>query len=298
MSEKWLEVWRASTILPGYIACIERKRDVITQIWKKMRAVNRQSDVSRHVSILLQADPGVGKTFLAQKLAGQLGFDLVQHDVTQMIRRDDLLSFFDMIATKQAESRKPVLVCVDEINAPLDGDHVYGAFLAPIEGGYYIRGGVKYWLRPCVWLFAGTGRDEQQSRIEDKYNDFESRLSLKVEIDYKSLSKYYGDDGHKQLEYEASLEQVYLGAAMIHDAFPDVCEIEQTILNAFWHLPGDQAPARRIRKLAWSLENVQHRTVRWENCSSHEWSQARNEWSQARDGLGDSVREMVKLDFG
>ena len=69
---------------------------------------------------------------------------------------------------------------VDEINATLDGDDVYGAFLAPIEGGYYIRTGVKYKLRPCVWLFAGTGhggkkkgdKDEDREFVS-KYNDFD-----------------------------------------------------------------------------------------------------------------------------
>lgn len=133
--EKWLDVWRGETVLPNYVACIKKKREAIGQIWKTMLPVGREGDVRRHVSILLQADPGAGKTFLAQKLAENLGFEVVSHDITQMIHRDDLLSFFDTIATRQAEkSNKPLLVFVDEINATLDGDPVYGAFLAPIEG--------------------------------------------------------------------------------------------------------------------------------------------------------------------
>lgn len=292
MGEKWLEVWRASTMLPGYIGIIQKKRDEIEKIWKRMLAISRQGDVSRHVSILIQADPGVGKTFLAQKLAEHLGFEPVQHDITQMIRRDDLLHFFDMIATKQAESRKPILAFVDEINARLNGDQVYGAFLAPIEGGYYIRGGVKYRLRPCVWLFAGTGRDPAQGRIEDKYDDFESRLSLKAEIDFASLRAYYGEDGDSELAAQARKEQVYLGASMIHDAFPDVCEIEENVLHVFWQLPMDHAPARRIRKLAWSLENVQNRKVTLRNCTSDEWVEDRKRLEN--DGLTDPIQ----LDFG
>ena len=45
---------------------------------------------------------------------------------------------------------------------------------------------------------------------------------------------------------------------------------------------------RTIRKLAWSLKNVQHRRVTEENCE--EWGVFKNKGSEGK--------EMVKLNFG
>lgn len=90
------------------------------------------------------------------------------------------------------------------------------------------------------------------------------------------------------LRNEAELEQVYMGASMIHVAFPDVSEIEESVLNEFRRLKGEKSAARDIRKMAWSLKNVQHRRVTEENCGA--WGVFEN-----REGDG---KDMVKLNFG
>ena len=71
--------------------------------------------------------------------------------------RNDLIECFDAIVTSQAqEPNQAVLVFVDEINAKLDGQHVYDTFLAPLEEGIYVRAGKTFHIGPCLWIFAGT----------------------------------------------------------------------------------------------------------------------------------------------
>lgn len=101
-----LDIWRASTDLPGYITCVEGKREAIKRIWDKMIDFKINAvEASRSCSILLEADPGTGKTFLASKLAEELGFTSIQHDITQMVNREELLDLFDIIATAQADKK-------------------------------------------------------------------------------------------------------------------------------------------------------------------------------------------------
>ena len=170
-----LEVWRASTDLPGYIACITEKRQAIGRIWQKINAFTQKKDVRTSLSILLEADPAVGKSFLAKKLSERLQCELIKHDITQMIDREELLDLFDMVANAQANSSKPVFVFVDEINATLGGSSVYGAFLSPLEGRKYLRQGQQIELQPCIWMFAGTPRSS--GRGDDNRQDEKRRIS-------------------------------------------------------------------------------------------------------------------------
>jgi hypothetical protein len=68
-----LEVWRGSTYLLGYVSCIKEKREIITKIGQSLRAFNQGETPIRSLSIMLQADPGAGKTFLAKSLAKAFG---------------------------------------------------------------------------------------------------------------------------------------------------------------------------------------------------------------------------------
>ncbi len=280
-----LEVWRGCTALPGYVACIQEKRDKINQLGKRLRAF-KLSRGQRSLSFLLRADPGAGKTLLAKTLADEFGFALVRWDVTQILRRDELLDLFDKIATQQASGDQPVLVFVDEINAYLEGSLVYGSFLAPLEEGTYSRRGQIYSLKPCVWLFAGTVGRTSPRKVPDKVSDFESRLTKIYSFDYQTLQKermraqeardgqvahVYADTTPVQLLYrerktselpdEARLEQVYLGAMMIHREYPDVERVSKSVLERFHDFPPESSPARQIRGEINALRNVQYGTI-------------------------------------
>lgn len=286
-NKKRLDIWRASTDLPGYIACIQEKREAIQRIWQKVDIFTLRKDVEHSLCILLEADPAVGKSYLARMLANNIpNCKLVPHDITQMIERAELLDLFDTVATAQAQSSGPVFVFVDEINATLGGSPVYGAFLSPLEAGNYMRDGQRIELKPCIWMFAGTPKN---SCLNEKREDFESRMTLIERIDYSSIKMKPSDQRNEaDIDHEARLEQVYLGAQMINNVFNDVKEIDLDVLEVFATLPPEKAPARLIKRLAASLENVQYGRVHKGNCTSLEWqiiiqdkisSEDRNKWT-------------------
>jgi hypothetical protein len=258
-----LEVWRGCTALPGYVCCIPEKRDMINRIGRHLRSFRGPSGQSRPISIMLQADPGTGKTFLAKSLARMFNFELVKADVTQMLHREDLLDLFDSIATKQANQDRPVLIFVDEVNALLDTSNVYGAFLAPLEEGSYVRRGSAFNLKPCVWIFAGTDLEGASGKKGDKVEDFKSRMTMIAQFDYESLSKKRED---ATLIDDARLEQVYLGASLIRQLYPDVRLVSESVLKVFHKLDPAKAPARTIRKLIRLLRSVQYGKITEENC--------------------------------
>lgn len=301
--EKRLEIWRAACDLPGYIACIKEKRESIRRIWHGIRRFGGNKRPRGSVSVLLEADPGIGKTHLARTLAKQIDCTFISHDIAQMIHRDELLDLFDMVAAAQAEQAdKPVFIFVDEINALLDDSPVYGAFLSPLEAGNYLRRGSRFQLQPCIWMFAGTpglGCTMQPEDAREKRKDFETRLTMIERVDYRSMCEKAGEG--TRVADQARLEQTYMGALMINQSFSDVHEVDKDVLALFQALPPEDAPARRIRRLASSLENVQYGRVHKGNCTGHEWSQAIDTWVCAyererwRKGVLSSV-DYVEID--
>jgi ATPase family associated with various cellular activities (AAA) len=284
-----LEVWRGSTYLPGYIACIRRKREIINRIGLRLISFRKEAFPSRSLSIMLQADPGAGKTLLAKCLAKGYGFYFLHYDITQMLHRDDLIELFDVVATKQAKDNEKILVFVDEINAMLDAGHAFGSFLSPLEENIYVRRGNSFSLKPCVWVFAGTQLDDEKLAPGEKFSDFKSRMTMVEHLDYSSLA-VSGDDNSQDsfsLEQEARLEQVYLGATMIRGQFSDVQEVAQEVLDQFYRIDPKRAPARRIRQLASLLRNVQYGRVTRENCA---------DWDVTWEG-SDGIKDLVTLVF-
>jgi hypothetical protein len=240
----------------------------LNRIARLLGAFKRDETLGRSVSIMLEADPSSGKTLLARSLADAFDLSFIRYDVTQMITRSDLLALFDNVATRQANTDRKVLVFVDEINALLEGSHVYGAFLAPLEEGFYMRHSQQFRLRPCVWVFAGTDLDRDQLEAAEKMSDFKSRMTLIERIDFASYAPVY-KNRQAQLQTAARLEQVYLGATMIKDNYPDVREVSKSVLEQFRDLRPEEAPARTILKMATSLRNVAYGKVTEDNCE--EW---------------------------
>lgn len=256
--ESTLEMFRAYSVIPGYVTCIKRKQEVIRKVVKELKLFSMDSLRTGSVSIMLTADPGGGKTFLAKKLSEIFNFTFLHFDITQMIHRDDLLDLFDRVANEQAKSNRLVLIYVDEINALLDGHPIYSAFLSPMEDHTYVRHEGAFSLQPCAWLFTGTVEDNQVINSTDKLPDFESRLTIKERMDYGFFRSQCNriEDNPKELEETARLEQVYLGASLINYRFPSVQQISEDVLKLFYDIEPDKAPARKIRQWVDSLENV------------------------------------------
>jgi hypothetical protein len=227
---------------------------------------------------MLHADPGTGKTSLAKALAKAFGFAFIRCDVTQMLQKDDLLDLFDTVATMQARAHNPIMVFVDEINSPIDGTVVYGTFLLPLEEGYYVKRGKVFSLKPCVWIFAGTKVDKEETKL----SDFKSRMTMIETIDYKyfcSLCPKNDANALRILKNAAKLEQVYLGASMIRNYFPDVQQISVDILKVFHGEKPEDNPARKFIKWITSLQNIQYGIITRENCKN--WDDA--EWDSQID---------------
>jgi hypothetical protein len=288
-SDPYVEVWRGSPNLPGYITCIKKKEDQLKTIARGLRAFIKNENPVRSLSIIVQADPGSGKTFLAKCFAKSFGFSFIRFDVTQMTHRDELIDLFESVASLQANTNNKVLVFVDEINALLDGTQAYGAFLTPLEDGVYMRRGRYFSLRPSVWFFAGTKLDADKLKKGEKLSDFKSRMSIMENIDFESLTKHYTDSGSEKLQNEARLEQVYLGATMIRNHFSDIQFVSKEVLRQFYKMDPAKAPARKIRKMAGSLRNVQYGRVTKENFDN--WKKI--EWDDKDENKG----KLVKLIF-
>lgn len=282
-----LDVWRASSYLPGYVSCIKEKNEILCRVGSQLNSFRKGIHQTRSLSIMLQADPGSGKTHLAKTLADAFNFSFFRFDVTQMIHRDEIIDLFDSIATRQAYTPAKILVFVDEINACLAGHNVFSSFLAPLEEGFYSRRGRQFVLKPCAWLFAGTKIETNDREVGEKLSDFESRMTLIEKLDYESLGKNYETDSpdSQRIEKQAKLEQIYLGAIMIKNFFPDVRAVSKEVLRQFKTLNPANQPARKIRWLAESLRNVQHGVVTRNNCT--QWGE--KDWSNETD--------MIKLIF-
>ena len=286
--ERVLQVWRSWSQLSGYVCCVQEKRRIIDEIGRRLAAFRTNPSHSAAFSLLLQADPGAGKTYLARSLAKEYDFNFLAFDITQMIHRDELLDLFEAVSTLQARSRDPVLVFVDEINALLDNSQVYGAYLAPLEEGFYVRRGRTFSLKPCVWVFAGTKLGEDERMRAEKLSDFRSRVSLIKAIDYKSLKSAAGPGN--RFYAEARLEQVYIGAVMLRSAYSDIGRVSMDVIRYFQSLDPSEAPARKIRKLVETLENVQYGTVtKKKNCRN--WQGG--EWADTPE----VEEELIRLEF-
>ena len=255
-------LWRAMTDISGYVACVQSKRNLLRQLLQEGSSFVR--DRSRHRSFMIIDAPGSGKSFLVHRLARSLSMRCLSFNITQMHTRNDLIECFDAIVTSQAqEPNQAVLVFVDEINAKLDGQHVYDAFLAPLEEGIYVRAGKTFHIGPCLWIFAGTEEPVPRSKAvphdrSDKGSDFESRLTLPpFELGLTLRGEGEGARKHEEL---SQMEKVYTGVSAIRTIFQDVRLVSMKVLEVFKLLPLEVKP-REISRFVKSFEFVQYGRV-------------------------------------
>ena len=272
-----LQLWRAMTEIDGYVACAPSKRHVLKSLVEHGRLFNAAR--STHMAFMLVDTPGSGKSYLVQRLARKLQMRFLSFNITQMLTRNDLMQCFDKIVTSQSQSpNESFLVFIDEINASIEGQHVYDAFLAPLEDGIYTRSGNSFHIRPCFWVFAGT-RMPSTGDNSDKGSDFETRLTrrppFEMTIDPKMASDVKG----------ALLERTYVGAAMILRFFPDVRRVSRKVLEAINILPGSMS-AREIGQFVKGFRNVQYGMVTSMNL--------RPTWSEDHDVQPEAVKDWNK----
>ncbi len=253
-----IELWRGCLEVKGYVCCDPERRQVLGDLRTRLEKF-RPAKTKQAIAAMIVANPGAGKSNLVKRLAEQQGMEFLPFNITTMVRREDVLSSFDQIVTTQARhADRPLLLFFDEINAQLEGQHVYEMFLAPIEDGTYVRNGFSFIIRPCVWLFAGTrtpGQTALGRRESDnsKASDFMSRMTLetidlsqKIRANNDFINQYSQPQKSEAPSKHYQLERVYLGVSIIRALHPDLRRVRESVLRVLRELKPSIAP-RRLR---------------------------------------------------
>lgn len=238
--ERCIEHWRGTSIVPGFVACVEEKRQLLAEWVAKLRGF-ASGRPARPLAGLLFAPPASGKSSLVRSLADHTHLTRREYNVTQATTRERMLSWFHEITSHQTENpRKRLLVFVDEVNAPLAGVPVYDMFLSILEEGKYVSGGCVFKVQPCAWIFASTAdRDEIQG--QPKGEDFLSRMRM-PDLDLNKTN---------------DTENVYLAVSMIRDKYPAIRYVTLSIIDAFKRFPGTRREMRDV------VENLQEMDDQW-----------------------------------
>jgi len=257
------ELWRGMSVIENYVALVETRRDAVRKLYNLARSfINpryTQNESRTSVSCLLVDSPGRGKTVLVRSLAKKLGISYLPFNITEMVNREDIINSFDVIVTTQARERgKAVLVFVDEIDALLNGP-VFDLFLAPLEDGVYMRGGNRFRIDPCIWIFAGT---KSLKGVEGKASDFVSRLTN----DEITLADSIQEAGSQNptLDHLRRLERVYVGVNMLKTRYRDLRYVTAGVLLHFYRV-NPVVSMRKIRHFVGKIRDVEYAKVSQRN---------------------------------
>lgn len=295
---KQLQLWRSTMEVDNYVAFTREKRESLRSL---VLGVNSfVQDPKHNVGCLLIGSPGSGKTFLVRQLAQSAGIDFLPFNITQMSSNADLLNSFDTIKARQDKHDKLLLVFVDEINAEINGNVVYGTFLAPLEDATYIRNGQTHHLRPCVWIFSGT----KPPVSESKGSDFASRLSLGTinidtednEIDLSVLDPEL--DEFRSRRSLTKLEKVYLGVSILKNEFRDVSRVSRRVLEVFESLKWNTS-IRDIKHFVKRFKDIQYGRVMSHNVPAS-WpgengTEVYDEWQKENPSAVEEEKEMIEI---
>ncbi|MDL1982442.1 MAG: ATP-binding protein [Deltaproteobacteria bacterium] len=256
------ELWRSMSEVKGYVCLDGTKRGELRKLNREVRHFVAKPS-RHHTACMLVASPGSGKTYLVRQLAESMSMRSLNFNITQMSSRTDLIDCFDTIVTTQARNRgEPLVIFIDEINAVLEGNPVYDAFLSPLEDGVYVRGGKVFHIDPCIWIFSGTEDpslvDQNQSktkRATDKKSDFVSRLSLGIM-----------DIRRPEGSTKGPIENVYMGVNIIINEYPDVRYVSDKVLKLLHALQHDIG-VRTIKNFVKSFTDIQYGEVWAKNIS-------------------------------
>jgi len=262
---KKLQLWRGWSPVIGFMALSpDRRRDIARLVKAATAFADEDREPTRSLATMLVAPPGLGKSFLVQRLADAIRIGVIEFNITHLTSIGELIACFDMISSRQnQEPRRRLVVFWDEINAQLGGEHVYSYFLGPMSDGVYRRGGLTFRLQPCIWIFAGTRLPEEAEQT--KGSDFRSRLNGPVIT----------------LKADEPLEQLYTAVALIRRQYPDVNQISEGLLRFLLRFKPKYG-VRSLDFLASQLRNVHHGTVRVGNLPDPDDMES---WAEDPSGL-------------
>ena len=174
----------------------------------------------------LCGEPGSGKSALADALAKALDCDVVRANAAQWTSADDLFRLCEEIRTIRVKEGKP-FVFIDEVDAPVRGEMLYGKLLAPLGEAAYTSLGYTRQLGPVAFLLAGsnepwtTGQKlliaPLKKNCPPKLNDLVSRFSSPpITVPVLAARR---------------LDALYLAASFLHDRYPGTKKVERGVLK-------------------------------------------------------------------
>ena len=274
------------TELHGFVCIVRKKRRVVARLVDMVRSFKGEQAKSPE-SCLIKAPPGSGKSHLVKQLARVSGCRLIAFNLTHLFDPGAIVHCFEMISTTQADTpNNRLLIFFDEVNAKVAGELLYPCFLTVLDEGIYEVSGRAFYLRPAIWIFAGTEFDEED--IPSKAADFNSRLTRGVVSLYPPAEDPEGG-AH-------DLERIYLGALLLKRHFPEIEWISEDVLDVFKRMPSGIS-VRALHDFTRSFCDVRRRSVGghcipWRWLESKKIRVSKEDWSESwkRRGGASSVR--------
>jgi hypothetical protein len=216
----------AQWYLEGFLTIDPVLGDEITRLKQRMRDYLTTPSSGRPFVAALCGEPGAGKSTLAKALAAALGCEPIFDNAAQWTGAADLFGLCERIRTAQMQQRKP-LVLIDEADATVGNEQLYGKLLAPVwDGQYVVHGDVRTLGLPTIFLLAGSNDDWKLrenllrttvERADPKLGDLVSRLTARP-IEVPALQR-------------RSEDIVYLVAYHLLKRFPRLKTVEEGLLR-------------------------------------------------------------------
>lgn len=177
-------LWRSYGTLDSYVCPGGTKRSSINELVQSLHAFRNNPKPPVPLNTLLVAEPGWGKSYLAECLSNHFDFYFLSYSIAQMSTTKELVDSFKEISSIQKQSEKPCLIFMDEIDAEISGYNVLGLLLSPMWDGKFKSDGYTNKIDPCAWIFAGTKSQKMMLNLP-KGRDFISRINGPIiDIDF------------------------------------------------------------------------------------------------------------------
>lgn len=147
--------------LDGFVTVNTGLGEAVDALANDVKAYVQEDNESRRpAAYAICGRAGSGKSTVGRAIARAIGSQLIETNVSQWRDIEDLFSLCEKVRTHRIreKGRLPV-VFIDEVDALVQGESVYGKLLAPLwDGAYWLRGEERT-IGPTVFLLAGSTRE-------------------------------------------------------------------------------------------------------------------------------------------
>ncbi len=229
-----LKLYQAKWALENFLTVNEGLISDITQFRQKAENyIFRRGYKDRPFVTALCGSPGTGKSSLAEALAEALRCPFIETNVAQWAGIEDLFFVCEQVRNTQIVSERVPLVFLDEVDAQINNQYIYGKLLAPLWDGFYLYRGNRRDLGPVIFLLAGSSkywRDTGKLLGKlpgniSKLEDLRSRFRTKP-IQIPSLMIPKGKRNTKM-----RVDVLFLIAYHIKRRFPNVQRIDERVFK-------------------------------------------------------------------